>query len=185
MWWVPLAGAAVAAGGSAFGAAQQKRGLEDMTTRQMEFQERMSSTAYQRAMADMRTAGLNPMLAYMRGGASTPGGAQADVPDVAGRATSSAVAAATQTAALKIAREQAKLIAQQRSESFERSQLYINQNRRTSSEIANLQSQIEQRDYQAQWDKMMAEIANSDLGKTLEIIRRIPLLGQILKGVRR
>lgn len=42
---------------------------------EMAFQREMSSTAYVRATQDMKNAGINPMLAYMQGGASTPPGA--------------------------------------------------------------------------------------------------------------
>lgn len=39
---------------------------------QQEYQTKMSNTAYQRSTADMKAAGINPMMAVQQGGASTP-----------------------------------------------------------------------------------------------------------------
>ncbi len=88
-----------AAGASALGGYLSGRGQADANRRniaeaqkQRDFQERMSGTSYQRGMKDMRLAGLNPMLAFSQGGASTPGGAKAEVASTLGPAVSSALA---------------------------------------------------------------------------------------------
>lgn len=89
----PLLGAAAIAApaiGSFIGGERQNRMNREVAREQMAFQERMSSTAYQRATKDMRAAGINPMLAYMQGGASTPGGAMPRLEDTIGRGVSSA-----------------------------------------------------------------------------------------------
>jgi len=76
------------------GGEDRNRAASAQAQRQMDFQERMSSTAHRREVTDLRAAGLNPILSATGGrGAASPGGAQAPVQDVLTPAISSAMAA--------------------------------------------------------------------------------------------
>lgn len=83
---------AIGAGMDFIGGLFSNRASAKAADKQMQFQERMSNTAYQRSMADMKQAGLNPILAYQRGGASSPGGSQPNIRNPAERASQHASA---------------------------------------------------------------------------------------------
>jgi hypothetical protein len=78
---VPWGSIATAAAGGLNFLGQKDANATNMqlAQNQMDFQREMSNTSYQRAVADMKKAGLNPMLAYSQGGASSPGGASTTV----------------------------------------------------------------------------------------------------------
>ena len=86
--WGQIAGAVA---GSLISAKMSQRSAD----KQMAFQADMSGTAYKRAMADMKKAGLNPILAGKLGPASTPSGAMANIPDF-GQTFNTAYSAQTQ-----------------------------------------------------------------------------------------
>nr|QJB20116.1 MAG: DNA pilot protein [Microvirus sp.] len=77
----------------AMGQSSANTAASNMQDKQMHFQAEQSNTAYQRATKDMQAAGINPMLAYMQGGASASPGAGADQGNVGAAATSGAASA--------------------------------------------------------------------------------------------
>lgn len=98
----PFTAMAVMSGASYLGSRQSARMSQGSAREQMAFQERMSNSAMQRQVTDAKAAGINPMLVGKLGGASTPQGAMANIPDFGqaiqrGASSAQSLATATKT----------------------------------------------------------------------------------------
>jgi len=101
-------------GGGIYSAWSMKREAQ----KNRDFQERMSSTAHQRAVADMRAAGINPMMAA-GSAASSPSGSVGQVPDfaeVGSKAVGTALAVKQMQANVDLTRSQASYIRAQQAD---------------------------------------------------------------------
>lgn len=80
-------------------------------SKQRGFQREMAQNAIQRQVADLKAAGLNPILAAQYGGAAVPSGAKGDIPQLGniGRGMQAGASAAHSVAQAKQASAEAKL----------------------------------------------------------------------------
>lgn len=106
-------GSVVSAGADLLGGVMTNNANAAQAQKNRDFQADQTGTAYQRAVKDLQAAGLNPMLAYTNGGASSGSGAQAVMQNAVGSAIHTGMAAKMNAAQVDSVRAQVDNIKQQ------------------------------------------------------------------------
>lgn len=96
---------------SGFGAMMANNEARAASQRQMDFQKETLQNSFQWGMQDMSKAGLNPILAYQRGGAGSAGGSTYTPQNVGSNSVTGGSTAASSALAMKFQEQQLENLA--------------------------------------------------------------------------
>jgi hypothetical protein len=131
-------GAALGAISGFLGGQSANKASQESASQQMQFQEDMANTSYQRAVADLNAAGLSPMLAYSKGGAATPQGAAYKAENVGAAAAEGAVKGSQPS----LTRAQIDVAKSQEQLNIQSARQVAEQARKTALEVEQMPTQL-------------------------------------------